>query len=247
MSYQKMAYVYDALMEDAPYNLWEQMTLAIFNQYGENIQTVADLGCGTGEITRRLANHNYKMYGVDMSLDMLSYAEHANETQTNSVMWIRQDIRQLDGFEELDAIISYCDVMNYIVKLSDIQSVFKRVKTSLKIGGLFIFDVHSLNHVEQNLKGQTFAEVYDDLSYIWFCESGENDGEVFHDLTFFVLEGNQYERFDETHHQRTYSVNTYKELLEQTGFSLKAIFGDFDISNQLDEQKNQRIFFVCQA
>lgn len=247
MAYSKMAFVYDTLMEDAPYDQWEKFTLSIFEKFGTNIHTIADLGCGTGQVTNRLAQHGFHLYGIDLSEDMLSYAQQSQATNSEKITWIKQDIRHLEGFNDLDAIISYCDVINYITELADLELVFNNVKRSLREGGLFIFDVHSIYHLEHHLKGQTFAEVYDDLSYVWFCESGENPGEVIHDLTFFVLDEYQYERFDETHHQRTFPVNTYRDLLEKTGFTVKGIYADFDFENEARLSNDQRLFFVCES
>src|SRR5690606_25637344 len=74
----------------------------------------------------------------------------------------------------------------YIVELKDIQSVFINVHRSLNDGGLFIFDVHSLNYVESSLVNRTFAYKDDEIVYIWNCEEGDVEGEMFHDMTFFI-------------------------------------------------------------
>ncbi|MDL4841475.1 class I SAM-dependent DNA methyltransferase [Aquibacillus rhizosphaerae] len=246
MSYTKMAFVYDVLMEDAPYEKWEQFADAMFKKFGNNITSVADLGCGTGQVTRRLAKTGYQVLGVDYSEDMLAYAQQAAAEENLLIQWFHQDLRELNGFKNLDAVVSFCDVINYITDLNELEVVFKNVNHMLNSDGLFLFDVHSMDHIENNLKEQTFAEIYDDLSYVWLCQAGESLGEVYHDLTFFVLDEEQYERFDETHHQRTYPINTYRELLKKSGFIMKGLYADFSTKETSYSSDDQRLFFVCQ-
>lgn len=246
MAYQQMAYVYDKLMRDAPYEAWTHFTLDAIEKSGKQVKEIADLGCGTGEITTKLAERGYVMTGVDYSSDMLAYAEHKASERNVSIQWLHQDLKELIGLADLDAAISYCDVMNYITEEEDLKQVFRRVADSLKAGGLFIFDVHAIKHVENNYVNQTFADVTDDASYIWFCSEGEKPGEMFHELTFFTLDGDRYARFDEYHHQRTYSINFYKKLLEEAGFENVNIYTDFSLKEQNINEQSERIFFIAE-
>ncbi|HLR66515.1 class I SAM-dependent DNA methyltransferase [Virgibacillus alimentarius] len=246
MVYQKMAYVYDQLMMDAPYDQWLQFTEEVFRQSGKKIKNVADLGCGTGEITALLADEGYNMIGIDYSSDMLAYAEQKAHDKKLPIHWLHQDLRELKGLSNLDAAVSYCDVINYITEDKDLEIVFQRVADSLSNGGLFLFDIHSLHHVEINCINQTFADVNDDVSYIWFCTEGDTPGEMHHDLTFFTFDGNSYERFDEYHHQKTYQIDFYKKLLVKAGFENLKIGYDFSLNHHENIQEAERIFFIAE-
>lgn len=245
MTYQHMAPFYDYFMRNAPYGKWIDFTKEIFNQYGENINKIIDLGCGTGEITIRLAKKGYHLFGIDYSSEMLSYAEQKAFKENVPIQWVHQDARKLDGFSNMDAVISFCDVMNYITTEKDLRIVFERVYTSLKDDGLFIFDIHSLNYVQNTLMNETFAEVTDEISYIWNCISGEELGEMHHQLTFFNLDGDKYVRFDEDHYQRTYPIPFYKGLLTDTGFTKINIYKDFSLENESSFKNANRIFFLA--
>ncbi|MEC5422191.1 class I SAM-dependent methyltransferase [Virgibacillus sp. C22-A2] len=246
MAYQDMALLYDKLMAGAPYDQWIEFTHKVFEQSGKEFNAIADLGCGTGEITVKLAKAGYKMTGIDYSSEMLTYAEHKASEAKVTVQWLQQDLRDLDGLTELDAAVSYCDVINYITDEEEISSVFNRVAASLREGGLFIFDIHSLYHVEHHFINQTFADVMEDTSYIWFCMEGEQPGEMFHDLTFFSLDGDKYERFEEYHHQRTYSIKFYQRLLKDAGFNNLQVYGDFSLERNSLNEKTERIFFIAE-
>jgi len=244
---QTMALLYDRLMQHAPYDEWIRFTVEAFQQSGQDIKNVIDLGCGTGEITSRLAEEGFRMTGVDASTDMLTFAAYKANERNQAVQWINQDIQALNGRrDQLDAAVSYCDVMNYITTEKGIENVCKSVYDCLRPGGLFLFDVHSLFQAEVNYTGETFADVLDDAAYIWFCSSGETTGEMYHDLTFFIRDGQSYQRVDECHHQRAYPVHFFEEKLREAGFENLKITADFSLNDDYPDDESERIFFIAQ-
>ncbi len=65
--------VYERLMQDAPYEPWQQFMQQIFDKHAQiEINEIADLGCGTGYVTRQLAKAGYHMTGIDQSENMLA-------------------------------------------------------------------------------------------------------------------------------------------------------------------------------
>lgn len=244
--YGNFALLYDELMKDAPYDKWVKFTKEIIE--GRDIKSIVDLGCGTGEITIRLADRGRQLYGVDLSAEMLAIAEQKRVPSGSNITWIKQDIRSLQGFSDIDLCISYCDVINYIVSKSDIEKVFTNVYESLSRDGLFIFDVHSMTHVKQNMINKTFTYTDDDLAYIWHCSQGESAGEMYHDMTFFykeLPESDYFYRIEESHYQRTYPVETYVEMLKSAHFHNISVFGDFLTKNEFYEQNSERIFIIA--
>lgn len=244
MIYGEMASVYDALMENAPYDKWLTFTEVLFKRIPRPVGSVLDLGCGTGQITRRLAASGYETVGVDISEDMLTYADRRAQQEGLSIQWIRQDISQLEGLASFDAAVSYCDVMNYMTTEQALQSAFNRVYDALDQGGIFIFDVHARNYVDEKLVNRTFADAADDIAYIWLCEEGDQAGDMYHDLTFFVRDENdKFDKFSEVHHERTFPVRTYKRLLEFIGFENCKAYADFAPNESFSEEHAERIFF----
>src|SRR5699024_7005792 len=179
MVYEQLAHVYDRLMSDAPYKQWVSFTNTIFETFNVKPNHIVDLGCGTGEITCLLAEAGYQMTGVDFSTDMLVAAEQKSGSARLPVQWIHQDLRALSVFENVEVAISYCDVLNYITSESDLHLVFTHVNEALKPGGLFIFDIHSLYYVENDMVNQTFIDVLVDLVYICDCLLGDIADEMY--------------------------------------------------------------------
>lgn len=246
MGYHKMAEVYDELMDNVPYDDWMVMIQQMIAQAARPIQSVIDLGCGTGVITRKLAASGYEMTGVDQSPEMLDKAQKDLESD-GSINWLEADITALDGKQQYDMAISCCDVINYITDLQSVEQAFKNIYQLLEADGLFFFDVHSLYTVEDIYIGQTFSDTTDEAAYIWECIPGNEAGEMYHQLTFFHQEeGNHFIRFHEKHHQRTFPVEVYKNILKKIGFKKIKIYADFSLEPNNWNEKSERIFFLAE-
>ena len=68
--YNSFARVYDELMDNIPYREWVCYILELLKEYGIEDGLVAELGCGTGNITELLSEAGYDMIGIDNSEDM---------------------------------------------------------------------------------------------------------------------------------------------------------------------------------
>ena len=76
-AYESFARVYDLFMDNVPYEEWGSYLTGLLREYGICSGTVAELGCGTGKMTRLLAAAGYDMIGVDNSEEMLEIAREA--------------------------------------------------------------------------------------------------------------------------------------------------------------------------
>lgn len=245
MIYQGFAYLYDQLMSDAPYDEWVDLISASISSYLPHAKEILDVGCGTGSVTIRLAEKQFDVTGVDLSEDMLTVAQAKCNEANVQVRLLQQDMRELAGFTHpFDVVTICCDSLNYLENEKDVKSTFHAVNQQLKPGGLFIFDVHSIFKINEIFAGATFAEQDEDISYIWKSYNGDKPNSVEHDLTFFVLQNGYYERYDELHRQRTFSITDYSNWLKEASFDILTICADFNIDNTPSET-SERIFFVA--
>ena len=253
-SYRKFAYVYDELMEDMPYPDWIRFARTAWDRYGMP-KTVVDLGCGTGSITIPLVNAGFEVIGIDLSADMLAVARRKMETtpqgarlfREGSVRWVQQDMTEWSVPEPVDAVISFCDCLNYLLEEEDIIRTFRRTYEGLKPGGTFLFDVHHPNTLIRYEEEQPFVWDEPSVSYIWTCERDAYRNEIEHHLTIFALEEEQgpglYRRFEETHIQRAYDPAWMKSELLRCGFREVHIYADFEWVEAVEDAA--RLFFVA--
>jgi 2-polyprenyl-3-methyl-5-hydroxy-6-metoxy-1,4-benzoquinol methylase len=245
MSYERFAYLYDELMQDAPYDEWVRFVKEKLDQYQAGGKSLLDLACGTGELSVRFAKEGFSVTGVDLSPDMLAVAQAKAQEQGLQIPFFEQDMASLEGHEEFDFIGIFCDSLNYLQSDDDVIHTFKSSYNHLKDGGLFFFDVHSLYKISHVFINQSFTLAEEHLSYIWNSFAGDLPNSVEHELSFFVLDEQtgKYDRFDELHFQRTYPVRQYSEWLAQAGFELLEISADFE--NKEPQEQSERIFFVA--
>jgi SAM-dependent methyltransferase len=245
MSYEHFAYLYDELMQDAPYDEWVRFVSEKLQKYQVNGMDMLDLACGTGELSVRFAKEGFSVSGVDLSADMLAVAQAKAQEHGQQIPFYEQDMANLEGHQEFDIIGIFCDSLNYLKSESDVIDTFANVFNHLKDDGLFTFDVHSTYKISEVFINQTFSFVEDHLSYIWNSFPGEYPDSVEHELTFFVLDEQtgKYDRFDELHFQRTYSVEQYTDWLEAAGFDILEVCADFE--NKQPQPMSERIFFIA--
>ena len=209
-SYENFARVYDELMDNVPYEEWAQFILNLLQDRKITEGLVLELGCGTGKLMTLLGKAGFDMIGVDNSVEMLQIAR---EKTSQDFLYLLQDMREFELYGTVKAVISVCDSVNYITKKEELRKVFQLVNNYLDPEGVFIFDFNT-EYKYRELIGETvIAEDREDVSFIWFNEYDEESHLNDIDLKVFVQEeGDIYQKFQEEHIQRGYTLDEIKQL-----------------------------------
>lgn len=241
-SYTSFAMVYDEFMDQTPYDQWYQNILQVFKKYGVPEQgKVLELGCGTGKMTRRLALSGYDITAVDYSLEMLEIARNSSE---DGILYVFQDMADLELPQNIDAAVSICDCMNYLLEEKELLSAFRRVKTYLNPNGIFMFDMNSKYKYEHLLAQNTFAEDREDASFIWdnFYDEAQRINE--YQLSLFIRnQKGTYDKFEEVHLQKAYEQDEVCDLLKRAGFE-EVVILDVETMRQPGE-KTERLYYIA--
>ena len=225
--YQSFAQVYDLFMDNVDYEGWSRALLKKLRDRGVREGLVLDLGCGTGEMTERLAAAGYDLIGVDASPDMLEEAKEKQERSGHDILYLLQDMREFELYGTVRAVISCCDSLNYILEPEELLQVFRLVNNYLDPGGLFLFDFST--EVKYSSIGEdTIADSREEGSFIWDNYYDPEEKINQYDLTFFLKEaGGLYRKYEETHFQRAYSLDEIRELLEKAGLCFLEAWNDY--------------------
>lgn len=256
-SYQDFAYVYDEFMDETPYDEWCERIDALIKKYGvskpvRNVgdalesekNLVVDLGCGTGTLTEMLYEKGYDMIGIDNSDSMLSVAMEKKSVSGSDVLYLCQDMRELELYSTVGTVISVCDSVNYILDEEELLEVFLRVNNYLYPGGVFIFDFNTDYKYREVIGDTVIAENRDNCSFIWENYYDSNDAINEYDVTVFVKEeGELFRRFTETHLQKGYTVDSITSLLERAGMQVLVI-KDADTDGEVTAE-SQRVYVVA--
>ena len=145
--------------------------------------------------------------------------------QGREILYLQQDMREFELYGTVRAIYSSCDCINYLMEEEDVEAVFRLANNYLDPEGLFIFDVNTPYKYEKLLGDNTFAEDREESSFIWNNFYDKEEGVNQYDLSIFVREEDgRFQRFRETHYQRSYPLETLKILIERSGMEFVAAF-----------------------
>lgn len=272
-AYTDFASVYDTFMDETPYEEWAEFIHQLIKEYGISGRTglkeetvageastetvseseildsernlVLDLGCGTGTLTELLYRKGYDMIGVDFSQEMLNIALTKKEKSGSDILYLCQDMRELDLYSTVGTVISACDSVNYLLEEEEVIETFRLVNNYLYPGGIFLFDFNTVYKYEQVIGDTTIAENREVCSFIWENFYHEEECINEYDLTIFVKEekNNLFRKFTETHYQRGYTLEEMKLFVKQAGLEfVKAIDAD---TRKEPEATSERIYIIA--
>ena len=242
-SYKSFAEVYDLFMDNVPYDEWAKNVTRILGQYGIKDGLIAELGCGTGQMTRRLRDAGYDMIGIDNSIEMLDIAKEM-EAEESNILYLCQDMREFELYGTVRAVASFCDSMNYITEEEDLLQVFRLANNYLDPGGIFLFDMNTTFKYEKLLGDGVFAENREEGSFIWENEYDAESRLNYYDLTLYIREGEQYNRFEEEHVQKAYDRATVETLLARSGLKLLSVLDAETLAEPTEA--TERIYYIAQ-
>lgn len=244
-AYSSFAQVYDLFMDNVPYEEWSTYLIDLLKEHGVEDGLVLDLGCGTGKMTRLLEKAGYDMVGIDYSEEMLGIArEQQFEDADSSILYLLQDMRELELDGTVRAVVSICDSMNYILEDEELEQVFRAVNRYLDPKGMFIFDLNTLYKYRDLLGETTISENREEGSFIWDNYFDEEEMVNEYDLTLFIREkGDLYRKYEETHFQRAYTLERVKELLEKAGMEFVAAYDAF--TKEPVKENSERIYVIA--
>ncbi|MCJ1996065.1 class I SAM-dependent methyltransferase [Lactococcus piscium] len=245
-NYQEFARVYDTIMDDTLYDAWHQFSR---DHLPSHTHDILELACGTGKLSVQFARDGYAVTGLDLSEEMLSIAYNRaldELDETVGIGFIEGDMRDLSNVGTYDAVTCYSDSICYMPDREAVQEVFDGVWNCLTAGGTFIFDVHSVNQIDQVFPGYSYHENEEDFAFMWDSFPGEKAHSITHELTFFVKDADgKFERRDEVHEERTYSIDNYLTMLDNAGFVDVTVFSDFQDITPSEKDDSARWFFIA--
>ena len=262
-AYTGFAQVYDLFMDNVPYEEWSEYIISLLKEYGVSEGLVLELVCGTGKMTRLLSNVGYDMIGIDNSEDMLEIAQEyqyqqevknedskcsvgeiQKEPQKKDILYLLQDMQEFELYGTVQAVISVCDSMNYLLDEEDLLQTFRLVNNYLDPNGIFIFDMNTYYKYAELLGEQTIAENREEGSFIWDNYFDEEEGINQYDLTLFIQEENGwYRKYEETHYQKAYDLGRVKELLQEAGMEFIAAYDAF--SKEPVREDSERVYIIA--
>jgi SAM-dependent methyltransferase len=234
---------YDQLYAEKNYlNECDLIEAAVKRHANYAVDTIVDIGCGTGGHSIELARRGYKVTGVDLSQSMI---EHANQKSAllraeQHPIWLCGDARDFDAETTFDLGIMMFAVIGYLTTNEDLLKGLRNIRRQLKPGALFVCDFWYGPSVLSAKPADRVRTLSTEDGNIIRASSTTLD--VAHhtaDVTFklWTLKGDRLTgESTETHRLRYFFPQEFALLLSQAGFSLQSMSGFPTLDNPLTEQ-----------
>lgn len=190
---------------------------------------VLDIGCGTGRHAHALKSLGYRVTGLDLSEVLLSEARLSDNE--GHLAWVKGDMRKLP-FESntFDATVNLFTSFGYFDDYKDNIRVLDEISRVLKSGGRFLIDFLNPTYLMSNLVPAS-ARV-DETTGLNISEKRSIEGDFVVKKIEVLPPADQTDLNCRSRHYeervRLISLEQFKEMLEQTGLVLDAVYGDYD-------------------
>jgi len=135
------AAAYDSLYADKNYRVECDLIETSFQRYSSaGVESILDLGCGTGTHARLLARDGYRITAVDRSAKMLEIAREKPIEQPHAIRWVQADLRSMNLNDTFDAAILMFAVLGYFNTDHDVIEALTNIRRHLRPAGLLCFD-----------------------------------------------------------------------------------------------------------
>ena len=222
---------YDLLYRDKDYAKEADYIKSLIQREHPEGRTLLDLGCGTGRHDFWLAEHGYRVTGVDMSADMLKVAnaERAKREIAGGPVppdFAQGDVRSVRLGRRFDVVVSLFHVMSYQTSNADLLAAFGTLREHLAPGGVILFDAWYGPTVLtdrpvvriKRLAGDGF-----DVTRLAepVLHPNENVVDVNYQIMIVDRASGRTEQLRETHRMRYLFVPEVQALLERAGLRLE--------------------------
>jgi SAM-dependent methyltransferase len=145
--YATLAPHYDAVYNAFKGNRSEEIEVVstLVDHFHSDVQSLLDLGTGTGAILTGFKGKIPKLVGLDISEAMLDAAR----TNLPEADFVLADMSDFDLGIRFDAAICLFDAINHLRSFDQWERLFEKTAEHLNPGGVFIFDMITTGYVHK--------------------------------------------------------------------------------------------------
>lgn len=199
---------------------------------------ILDLACGYGRHSIPLAKRGYQVTGIDFSGYFIRLAKKNARKEGVQVEFIKNDMRNLNFINKFDAIIHMFTSFGYFKDEKDNILVIQKISHALKPGGKLFMDLANPVLIFKHMIERDTEKKQSRLATKGRIRSLSNGLQVFlkEELDpvtmrwFIIREWNEKGKTHKNYTSdiRLYSFSELKHLLEENGFRIQKVWGNFD-------------------
>jgi SAM-dependent methyltransferase len=238
--------IYDALHTGKDYAAEVAFVLDLCKQNPP--KNILDIACGTGRHVLEFAKLGHRVFGNDLSSEMLEHAKNRLNAagftdiplSASPMQSLRREQVDQNGF---DLITAYYTCMGYLVAPEELNKFVINLKSLLKPGGYFFADVWNGQRMAKDFSPHRVKEtVAGDLkihreSFVSHFPA-QNALKVEFNFKIADKKLDRTSEFIESHLVRYHYGPELANIFLAHGFSIESMGGFFDESSKLDDSWN---------
>lgn len=237
--FDRIASFYDLEVAD----MWGEEDIHFYIEYAKNMKGHAlELACGTGRITIPMADEGIKVVGLDISKEMLEVANKKinmlDKKSQKNIKLIKGNMRNFDLGQKFSYIFIAFRAFQSLLTREDQKSCLTCAKKHLDTNGILIIDLFAPSHIilASKERSKYLGNIYDKRQEAFITIKSETE---FNLANQTLKEDRFYEWTDKNgnFHRKMWSFELsylfrYEAefLLENQGFKVENVFGDFNKS-----------------
>lgn len=195
-----------------------------------NVKTVLDLTCGTGSQVFFLADRGYQVMGADLSSALLKQAREKARRKDLDIPFIEGDMRTVK-IGTFDAVITIFNAVGHLTK-KGVEKAIKNIHQNLKRGGIYVFDILSLEAIEDDasvadLACYSCSKVGNTHLLAIQCSTIDRQHGILTSYDSFLIQKNNLKpkRVKHSFSLQLYTAKELRELLSKNGFETIKQYG----------------------
>jgi cyclopropane fatty-acyl-phospholipid synthase-like methyltransferase len=202
---------------------------------------ILELACGSGRVLLPFVEEGYELTGVDSSEKMLEIAQQRLQEKglAGHCQLIKQDMRTLQLGQKYRLAIIALGSFGHITTRKAQQSTLAAIRAHLSPGATLLLDISNADaRYMEDLSGQVLHQgtwpLQDGYYYTHFVSPAASSERHLLELTHFYerhQQGGPVERTVITTHLYLFEHVEVELLLEQAGFVVKDVYGDYDLGS----------------
>lgn len=239
-SYSKLARIYDRIMAHVNYPEWAKYISNLLQYSTIKIDNMIDISCGTGKHLENINLKKVRLFGSDVSQEMLYEAK--KNLSAKPVSFISQDVFNVAIKENcFEAAIMLYDSVNYLFTEQEVIKVFNEIDRILKPNGIFIFDIVTEEGLRESFDDYYESDSWEGIAYERHSSYSFKDN-IQTNKFVMLFNGKSYM---EIHKQKIRKIKEWRKLIAKSNMKLSREFSNF--SQSPASEKSERVHFVCHS
>lgn len=180
-----------------------------------------DLACGNGRNSIGMAQRNYRIVGVDLSLSMLARAGDAAQDAGQKINFIHGDMRDLGFDKTFDGVFSLDTSFGYFDESTNMK-VLQGIYRALKPGGTFLLELSNRDFVIRQQPNMVWFQM-DNMVCMEETDFNYINNRLY--ISRQLIIGDNEKQSKHEFSLRLYSLHEIGQLLHQAGFAVIKVSG----------------------